>query len=152
LYKGMSFAIMFQVPALALFLSAYDASKHSLANLTQSANMSFFGLHSPETHLLSGMIAKAAGTVIWAPMNRIQSLASNSATGHAPLSLSEAYRLAKQVCQLEGVPGLWSGYNKSLSTLLPYTMIYFAAYEQFKMLARSITSSKASETTTRHDP
>ncbi|KAF8940900.1 hypothetical protein BGZ58_004129, partial [Dissophora ornata] len=31
-------------------------------------------------------------------------------------------------------------------------MIYFAAYEQFKMLARSITSSKASETTTRHDP
>ncbi|KAI1319239.1 hypothetical protein EDD11_004633 [Mortierella claussenii] len=145
LYKGIAFSLVFQVPALALFLSTYDASKRTIAQVTQSANLSFFHLWDAETHLLSGMTAKAAGTVIWAPMNRIQNLAnaaSPPATGQVPLTLREAYRLGKKVCRSEGVVGLWSGYTTTYTTLLPYTMIYFATYEQIKQLARWIKSSK----------
>ncbi|KAF9290929.1 hypothetical protein BGZ68_005669 [Mortierella alpina] len=136
-YKGASFAVMFQVPALATFLSTYDATKHGLAYMANAANMPSFQLHDTETHLVSGMIAKAAGTLVWAPMNRIQSVATHSATGPSPLTLKDAYRVARQICRSEGASGLWTGYSKSLSTLLPYTMIYFATYEQLKQMARA---------------
>ncbi|KAF9936342.1 hypothetical protein BGZ67_002454 [Mortierella alpina] len=136
-YKGASFAVMFQVPALAVFLSTYDATKHGLAYMAKAANMPSFQLHDSETHLVSGMMAKAAGTLVWAPMNRIQSVATQSTTGPAPLTLKDAYRVARQICRSEGASGLWTGYSKSLSTLLPYTMIYFATYEQLKQMARA---------------
>ncbi|KAF9958834.1 hypothetical protein BGZ72_010816 [Mortierella alpina] len=136
-YKGASFAVMFQVPALAAFLSTYDATKHGLAYMANAANLPSFQLHDSETHLVSGMIAKAVGTLVWAPMNRIQSVATHSATGPTPLTLQDAYRVARQICRSEGASGLWTGYTKSLSTLLPYTMIYFATYEQLKQMARA---------------
>ncbi|CAO3573174.1 unnamed protein product [Mortierella alpina] len=136
-YKGASFAVIFQVPALAAFLSTYDATKHGLAYMANAANVPSFQLHDTETHLVSGMMAKAAGTLVWAPMNRIQSVATHSAMGPSPLTLKDAYRVARQICRSEGASGLWTGYSKSLSTLLPYTMIYFATYEQLKQMARA---------------
>ncbi|KAG0212207.1 hypothetical protein BGX33_003792 [Mortierella sp. NVP41] len=110
--------------------------------MAQSANSSSFQVHHFGTHLISGLMAKMAGTTLWAPMNRIQSMAGHPGM---PLTLKEAYRLAKQVCRSEGLAGLWSGYRTSLSTLLPYTMLYFASYEQFKQMARWMVAEKAKD-------
>ncbi|KAF8963465.1 hypothetical protein BGZ46_000961 [Entomortierella lignicola] len=140
LYRGVSFALIFQVPALAIFLSTYDATKNGLAQLANFYNLQSFQLCHSETHLVSGMIAKVAGTAIWAPMQRIQSMATHPVLGQVPLTLKEACSIGKNICRLEGAAGLWSGYTKFLSTLLPYTMIYFATYEQFKQIARWIVS------------
>ncbi|KAF9347766.1 hypothetical protein BGX26_000778 [Mortierella sp. AD094] len=142
LYRGVSFALIFQVPALALFLSTYDATKHGIVHLAHLHNLQSFQLYHSETHLMSGLIAKAAGTIIWAPMQKIQSLATHPVLGQVPLTLKEACRIGKNICQAEGFGGLWSGYSKSLSTLLPYTMIYFATYEQLKQIARWMVSDK----------
>ncbi|KAF9436115.1 hypothetical protein BGZ76_004792 [Entomortierella beljakovae] len=87
------------------------------------------------------MFAKGAGTILWAPMQKIQSLATHPVLGQVPLTLKEAYHIGKNICLSEGVQGLWSGYTKSLSALLPYTMIYFATYEQLKQISRWIVSS-----------
>ncbi|KAF8931548.1 hypothetical protein BGZ47_011791 [Haplosporangium gracile] len=141
-YQGVSFALAFQVPALALFLSTYDGIKHALAHIADSENMSTFHIHHFETHLVSGLMAKMAGTTLWAPMNKIQSMAAHPAI---PLTLKEAFRLAKQVCRSEGLSGLWSGYRTTLSSLLPYTMLYFASYEQFKQMARWMVVEKAKD-------
>ncbi|KAG0087463.1 hypothetical protein BGZ93_007995 [Podila epicladia] len=141
LYRGVPFALIFQVPGLALFLSTYDATKHALAQTAQAANIQGFQLHDFETHLISGMIARAAGSIVWAPMTRLQSLAVHPSLGQAQLSLKGAFKLTKQICNSEGVAGMWSGYTKSFVTLLPYTMIYFATYEHFKQFARKIVAS-----------
>jgi hypothetical protein len=141
-YQGVSFALAFQVPALALFLSTYDGTKHALAHIADSENLSTFHIHHFETHLVSGLMAKMAGTTLWAPMNRIQSMAAHPAM---PLTLREAFRLGKQVCRSEGLSGLWSGYGATLSSLLPYTMLYFASYEQFKQMARWMVVEKAKD-------
>ncbi|KAG0336145.1 hypothetical protein BG000_006888 [Podila horticola] len=138
LYRGVPFALIFQVPGLALFLSTYDATKHILAQTAQAANIQAFQLHDFETHLVSGMMARAAGSIVWAPMTKLQSLAVHPSLGQAQLSLKDAFKLTKQICNSEGVAGMWSGYTKSLATLLPYTMIYFATYEHFKQFARKI--------------
>ncbi|KAK3842940.1 MAG: mitochondrial carrier domain-containing protein [Linnemannia gamsii] len=139
-YKGVSFALLFQVPALALFLSTYDGTKNGLANMAHSAGMSTFHVHHFETHMVSGLMAKMAGTTLWAPMNRIQSMTAHPAM---PMTLKEAFRLTKQVCRSEGLSGLWSGYGTTLSSLLPYTILYFASYEQFKQMARWMVVEKA---------
>ncbi|KAG0288524.1 hypothetical protein BGZ96_007729 [Linnemannia gamsii] len=141
-YQGVSFALAFQVPALALFLSTYDGTKHALAHIADSENMSTFHIHHFETHLVSGLMAKMAGTTLWAPMNRIQSMAAHPAM---PMTLKEAFRLGKQVCRSEGLAGLWSGYGTTLSSLLPYTMLYFASYEQLKQMARWMVVEKAKD-------
>ncbi|KAG0049030.1 hypothetical protein BGZ83_006129 [Gryganskiella cystojenkinii] len=144
IYRGVSFALIFQVPALTLFLSTYDASKHGLQYLAQSAGVSnLFQYHHIETHLLGGMMAKASGNLIWAPMNKLQSMANHPTLGPLPLTLQDAYRFAKQICTgSEGPAGLWSGYTKSFTSLLPYTMLYFATYEQCKHVARCFLSSE----------
>ncbi|KAF9333736.1 hypothetical protein BG006_003228 [Podila minutissima] len=141
LYRGVPFALIFQVPGLALFLSTYDATKHALAQTAQAANIQGFQLHDFETHLVSGMIARAAASIVWAPMMKLQSLAVHPSLGQAQLSLKAAFRLTKQICNSEGVAGMWSGYTKSLATLLPYTMLYFATYEHFKQFARKIIAN-----------
>ncbi|KAF9303644.1 hypothetical protein BGZ74_003366 [Mortierella antarctica] len=141
LYRGVPFALISQVPGLALFLSTYDATKHALAQTAQAANIQGFQLHDFETHLVSGMIARAAASIVWAPMTKLQSLAVHPSLGQAQLSLKDAFRLTKKICNSEGVAGMWSGYTKSLATLLPYTMLYFATYEHFKQFARKIVAS-----------
>ncbi|KAG0345102.1 hypothetical protein BG004_003966, partial [Podila humilis] len=140
LYRGVPFALIFQVPGLALFLSTYDATKHALAQSANTAHLNVFQIHAFETHLVSGLMAKVAGSLIWAPMNKLQSLAVHPSLGQAQLSLKEAFSLTKQICDTEGMAGMWSGYSKSLSTLLPYTMLYFATYEHFKQVARKVVA------------
>ncbi|KAF9902413.1 hypothetical protein EC991_004960 [Linnemannia zychae] len=110
--------------------------------MAHAEGMSNFQVHHFETHMVSGLMAKMAGTTLWAPMNRIQSMAAHPAM---PLTLKEAYRLGKQVCRSEGFSGLWSGYGATLSSLLPYTMLYFASYEQFKQMARWMVVEKAKD-------
>ncbi|KAF9206736.1 hypothetical protein BGZ59_011531 [Podila verticillata] len=141
LYRGVPFALIFQVPGLALFLSTYDATKHALAQTAQATNLHAFQLHDFETHLVSGMIARAAGSIVWAPMGKLQSLAAHPSLGQAQLGLRDAFRLTKQICNSEGIAGMWSGYTKTVATLLPYTMLYFATYEHFKQFARKIVAS-----------
>ncbi|KAG0051716.1 hypothetical protein BGZ83_003385 [Gryganskiella cystojenkinii] len=99
-------------------------------------------------------MAKVAGTFLWAPMIKLQTLqgqilGQSLATAGARLSLTRAYGLIKNVGQSpEGYKGLWSGYRPTLTTLLPYTMIYFAIYEQLKQLTRwVILNSKSEENT-----
>ncbi|KAF9400380.1 hypothetical protein BGZ94_005485, partial [Podila epigama] len=147
LYRDKPFALVFQVPGLALFLTTYDATKHGLAQAANSANLHLFQLHDVETHLVSGFIAKAVGNIVWAPMNRLQSLAHHPNHGQVHLSLKDAFQLTKHICSSEGMASMWSGYAKGLTTLLPYTMIYFATYEHFKQVARKIvaTSGKTSD-------
>lgn len=146
IYRGVSFAVIFQVPALTLFLSTYDASKHGLQRLAKSADISGFHYHHFETHLISGTLAKAAGNLIWAPMNKLQSMATHPTLGPLPLTLQDAYRLGRQICSNDGISGLWSGYTKSFTSLLPYTMLYFATYEQCKHAARWLLSETAQRT------
>jgi hypothetical protein len=89
-------------------------------------------------------MAKAAGSLIWAPMNRLQSMATHPTLGPLPLTLQDAYRLARQICSSsDGLFGLWTGYTKSFTSLLPYTMLYFATYEQCKHAARWLLSETA---------
>ncbi|KAG9322021.1 hypothetical protein KVV02_003410 [Mortierella alpina] len=147
-YRGVSFALI-NVPALAFFLSTYDAAKHGQAHVATALQFPRFHLHHFENHLISGMMAKVAGTILWAPMAKLNSLQSHHPSQES-LSFKNAFRLARQVCQSSprggGVLSLWSDYGTTLRALLPYTMLYFAVYEQLKQLARRIRSAYNGDT------
>ncbi|KAF9142215.1 hypothetical protein BGX30_003146 [Mortierella sp. GBA39] len=137
LYHGAPLALIINVPALAFFLSTYDATKHFIAYLSSSShlNLAHFQLHHFETHLISGLMAKVAGTILWAPQAKLSGMHGSH---HGQLSLQEALQLVKKVVASEGngVWSLWSGYRTTLKSLLPYTMLYFATYEKLKQFAR----------------
>ncbi|KAG0078428.1 hypothetical protein BGZ90_005253 [Linnemannia elongata] len=137
LYHGVPLALLINVPALAFFLSTYDATKHFIAYLASSSylNLTHFQLHHFETHLISGLMAKVAGTILWAPQAKLSRMQGSH---HGQLSLQEAIQLVKKVIANEGsgVWSLWSGYRTTLKSLLPYTMLYFATYEKLKQFVR----------------
>ncbi|KAF9166871.1 hypothetical protein DFQ26_006539 [Actinomortierella ambigua] len=145
LYQGVAFAVLFQVPGLALFLTTYDTCKNGIHKVVDMYAPELDGLFRPtstETHLLSGLLAKSSGNLVWSPMIRIQSI-HQSLTGspsQAPISIQNAVHAIRHILTTEGLPGLWSGYLKNVGSLLPYTMIYFATYEQFKQVARWVHS------------
>ncbi|KAG0345646.1 hypothetical protein BG004_003392 [Podila humilis] len=57
-----------------------------------------------------------------------------------PITVRDAVLFTKRLCRDQGggrgIVTLWSGYQKSAMTLLPYTAVYFAAYEKLKQLVR----------------
>ncbi|OAQ24210.1 mitochondrial carrier [Linnemannia elongata AG-77] len=68
--------------------------------------------------------------------------ASSSTTSMIPKYTSTA-NLARQIYQHEGFLGFYRGYFITLGVFVPYSMIYFAAYEQLKDMAwRKLHSSK----------
>ncbi|KAK3823642.1 MAG: mitochondrial carrier domain-containing protein [Linnemannia gamsii] len=143
LYHGVPLALIINVPALAFFLSTYDATKHGIAFVSSHLDFSHFQSHHFETHLISGMMAKVAGTILWAPMAKLTEMQRNSRHGHGgQLSLQEALLLIRKTVAAEGsgsgVWSLWSGYRTTLTSLLPYTMLYFATYEKLKQFARKV--------------
>ncbi|KAG0225263.1 hypothetical protein BGW42_004585 [Actinomortierella wolfii] len=145
LYQGIAFTSFFQVPGLALFLTTYDTCKHGLHKLIDVYAPELDGLFLPnntETHLLSGMLAKSSGNLIWSPMIRIQSMQQTLTGGpsQVPVSIRQALSAVRYILETEGLAGLWSGYLKNVGTLLPYTMIYFGTYEQLKQTARWLHS------------
>ncbi|KAF9978156.1 hypothetical protein BGZ73_003537 [Actinomortierella ambigua] len=145
LYQGVVFAAFFQVPGLALFLTTYDTCKNGMHRIVDIYAPELDGLFRPtntETHLLSGLLAKSSGNLIWSPMIRIQAIHQllTGCPSQAPISVQHALQAARHILETEGLPGLWSGYLKNVGSLLPYTMIYFATYEQLKHAARWIHS------------
>ncbi|KAG0277931.1 hypothetical protein BGZ96_002649 [Linnemannia gamsii] len=151
LYHGAPLALVINIPALAFFLSTYDATKHAIAFLASGLDLSHFQLHHFETHLISGMMAKVAGTILWAPQVKLVGMQGSH---HGQLSLREAFQLVKKVVAKEkgGVWSLWSGYGTTLTSLLPYTMLYFAVYEKLKQFARLAIISREEQQLLENEP
>ena len=121
LYRGFGISIIMQAPAVATYLTTYDASKK---HITIQTGLS---VTSAPVHLASGLIAETVSAVFWVPMEVIKQRAQVRSIGAA-----SSISIARDLLSREGPRALFSGYALTVGVYGPYAMIYFMAYERFK--------------------
>ncbi|KAG0736970.1 hypothetical protein G6F57_009373 [Rhizopus arrhizus] len=128
LYRGLPVALTFSVPALSVYLSCYEWTKHTLSTRYNISR------NSVTSHLFSGCAAEVAANTFFTPMevmkNRLQ-------TQHKGNTLW----LAKSIFKTEGIRGFFKGYWMALAVFVPHSMAYFVIYEKMKQWMGSNSSS-----------
>lgn len=117
---------MMQAPAVATYLSTYDEAKRQLSSVTPLQPS------SPALHLMSGLVAETVSAVFWVPMEVIKQRAQ---VRPGALSAASSTVIARDLLLNEGMRGLFKGYGLTIGVFGPYAMLYFAAYERFKLIA-----------------
>ncbi|KAG0044946.1 hypothetical protein BGZ83_009770 [Gryganskiella cystojenkinii] len=154
LYRGLPIALTLSVPGLSVYLTAYDLTKEHLAR-----KFSFLGTDTVLNHLSSAVVAEVSSGLFWTPMEILKSkqqVENMSASTHFATKISSAttgstsipaassittktrtgtFALAKKIYRQEGLAGFYRGYFITLGVFVPYSMIYFATYEQLKEMA-----------------
>lgn len=126
LYRGFGISIVMQAPAVATYLSTYDEAKERITRATSLSPT------SPAVHLVSGLVAETVSAVFWVPMEVIKQRAQVRA---GAMSAASSTIIARDLMINEGPKALFKGYGLTLGVFGPYAMIYFAAYEKFKLTA-----------------
>eukprot|EP00188_Purpureofilum_apyrenoidigerum_P000287 Plantae.Rhodophyta-Purpureofilum_apyrenoidigerum.ctg11185.p1 GENE.Plantae.Rhodophyta-Purpureofilum_apyrenoidigerum.ctg11185~~Plantae.Rhodophyta-Purpureofilum_apyrenoidigerum.ctg11185.p1 ORF type:complete len:313 (-),score=29.06 Plantae.Rhodophyta-Purpureofilum_apyrenoidigerum.ctg11185:81-974(-) len=133
LYRGFGITASMQAPGVATFLTTYDVSKAKLVQWTGFSPM------SPLVHLVSGLAAETVSAVFWVPMEVLKQRAQlRDASASSIVAL-------RDLVKHEGFAALFRGYMLTIGVFGPYSMIYFASYEQWKhMLCRklNVTTSR----------
>ncbi|KAF8978530.1 hypothetical protein BGZ46_006370 [Entomortierella lignicola] len=164
LYRGLPIALTLSAPGLSVYLTAYDLTKEKISHqfsflgkdsvinhLTSAAiaeilsglfwtpmevlkskqQVENFG-SSPTSSLTSKSLRIPASVSSF-------STAATTAKAQQPLPKTRTpistVDLAKKIYQQEGFIGFYRGYFITLGVFVPYSMIYFAAYEQLKEMA-----------------
>ncbi|KAI8344623.1 mitochondrial carrier domain-containing protein [Chlamydoabsidia padenii] len=123
LYSGLSVTLLFSVPALSVYLTSYEATKHYLDQHDIIARDRL------ANHMVSGGTAEILAGTLFTPM---EVLKNQLQTSSSPPTRSATFGLARTIYRQEGLTGFYRGYWMGLVVFLPHTMIYFATYERFK--------------------
>ncbi|KAG0244956.1 hypothetical protein BGX31_008307 [Mortierella sp. GBA43] len=127
------------VPGLSVYLTAYDLSKDAFAR-----RFPYLSSDSVLNHMASAVVAEVSSGLFWTPMevlkskqqvenlSRPKSKSAYAQWSRRPISTQQ---LAKKIFDREGLLGFYRGYFITLGVFVPYSMIYFATYEQLKDMA-----------------
>ncbi|KAG9323020.1 hypothetical protein KVV02_008088 [Mortierella alpina] len=165
LYRGLPIALTLSAPGLSVYLTAYDLSKERIARLLPSylgtetvanhlasalvAEVTSGLFWTPMEILKSKQQVETLSPAAAASSSRSSSksisvqarttsttaaaaAASASASAAKPISTLD---LARKIYYQEGILGFYRGYFITLGVFVPYSMIYFATYEQLKAMA-----------------
>ncbi|EGF79248.1 hypothetical protein BATDEDRAFT_25872 [Batrachochytrium dendrobatidis JAM81] len=156
-FRGIGVTLCFSVPGMSLYLATYDELKLRLGETELLG-----GSSSLWTHALAGAGAECISSVFWTPMEVLKTKLQMGvgATGASYDVLNEkrrsegsrTLRLAKDIYQTFGMRGFYRGYLLSQAVFIPYTMIYFVTYEQFKQTWCRLFSTKSLTDDTSSNP
>ncbi|TPX55465.1 hypothetical protein PhCBS80983_g05312 [Powellomyces hirtus] len=144
LYRGLPVALLFSVPALSVYLGAYDYSKTKLGKWGKLGEEDAMGVHA-----IASCCAEVLSGALWTPMEvlknklQVQTKATNPTIGSL-----HTWALCKSIYRNEGLRGFYKGYFLALGVFVPYTMVYFMSYEQLKMRAAAILLPKSASSLT----
>ncbi|KAF9285835.1 hypothetical protein BGZ68_003535 [Mortierella alpina] len=163
LYRGLPIALTLSAPGLSVYLTAYDLSKERIARLFPSyigtdtvanhltsaliAEVSSGLFWTPMEILKSKQqvetLSPAAASSFSLSSSKSTSTQARTASTTAAAAAASASTakpistldLARKIYRQEGILGFYRGYFITLGVFVPYSMIYFATYEQLKAMA-----------------
>lgn len=125
LYRGFGVAFVASAPASCLYFSAYEVAKREL------------GDGGVGVHLAAGLFAEAVSCVLFVPIDVLKERLQVQVQGGAsPVYYRNARDAVRQIVRSgEGLRGLYRGYGATLVSFGPFSAVYFALYEEFRMRA-----------------
>ncbi|KAI9096986.1 mitochondrial carrier domain-containing protein, partial [Phlyctochytrium arcticum] len=133
---GFAMSLTFCIPATILYLCTYEAFRN---------NANFLG--NPETssliHFIGGALAEIISNVFWCPMEVVkgrQQAAIKATppprTGYVDQSSNPSdmttWGFCSDIFRRQGLTGFFVGFWFGILVYLPYSVIYFVFYEDFK--------------------
>jgi hypothetical protein len=141
LYRGFGAVACGTVPGHALYFAGYETCKDTL--LPKGCDQPHDKVYEVASHLTSGFVADIFGSLVWTPMDvvkqRLQVFRASAAShsGSAPQatnSYPNSATVFASILREEGPFGLYKGFMAGLMTYGPYVSLYFAMYEQWKIV------------------
>ncbi|KAJ3177402.1 hypothetical protein HDU87_004421 [Geranomyces variabilis] len=134
LYRGLPVALLFSVPALSVYLGAYDQSKAALAAWGGIGTEDSMGVHAA-----ASCTAEILSGALWTPMEVLKNkLQVQTKATHPTIGKMHTWNLCKSIYAEHGLRGFFKGYFIALGVFIPYTMVYFMSYEQLKLAAAKV--------------
>jgi len=125
LYAGLPVALTIGIPALSVYLSAYEGAKAFLSTRIQNEDGSI--MKQLPVFLAAGMTAEVASAAIWTPMDVVKSRLQKGEDG-----TNSARVLIRRIWREEGYRGVFRGYWMSIAVWGPQVSFYWMLYESLK--------------------
>ncbi|KAF7973963.1 hypothetical protein HWV62_13932 [Athelia sp. TMB] len=126
LYAGLPVAVVVGIPALSIYLSAYEGAKALLSAHFPAADGSQGLARQLPIFLAAGMTAEVASATIWTPMEVVKSRLQRGGEGNS------ATMLLKRIWREEGHRGVFRGFWMGIAVWGPQVSLYWMFYETLK--------------------
>ena len=137
MYKGISVVAMGSAPGAALFFSTYESMKHVLndrfgygAGAAEQHTTRL--LPQPAIHMLAASIGEVIACIVRVPTEVIKQRMQAGSGGAAKASMWDTF---SSLWRIEGVQGLYKGFNITIMREIPFAFIQFPIYESLKVYA-----------------
>ncbi|GAA5963811.1 hypothetical protein JCM3765_004025 [Sporobolomyces pararoseus] len=127
LYAGLPVAIGFSVPALAVYMTTYEATKRYIAENFVSKHEKPTLLQQLPIFVAAGTAAELASGAIWTPLDVLKSRLQKGQEG-----TTSALVLSRKIIKEEGIKGLFRGYMLGNFLYVPNISVYWMTYESLK--------------------
>lgn len=137
-YKGISVVAMGSAPGAALFFSTYESMKHVLNDHFGSGAASaqqhprLLVLPQPAIHMLAASVGEVIACIVRVPTEVIKQRMQAGSGGAAKASMWDTL---SSLWRMEGVQGLYKGFNITIMREIPFAFIQFPIYESLKVYA-----------------
>jgi len=121
LWSGLSPTLLMAVPATVMYFTSYDQLKPRISRLFQLKTDNLF------VPVLSGGLARCVTVAVVSPIELIRTKMQSK-----KLSYQELGSVIRQSVKLGGVQSLYIGMWSTLLRDVPFSMLYWTLYEQFK--------------------
>jgi hypothetical protein len=132
LYKGFGSVFVGTIPGHALYFSGYEFFKKmflSEKSVQENKTVRIVG------HLAAGFFADICGSLVWTPMDVVKQRLQ--VQDKSNMLYSSSFDAFKSIIKSDGPAGLYRGFLLALMTYGPYVSIYFALYEEWKIIIKN---------------
>lgn len=124
-WKGLSPLLVMSVPLTVIYYTAYDTLKFTLGFRPDATNLA--AVAAP---MVAGCISRTASVTVIAPLE----LMRTKLQSRKNYRYSELFPIIRNAVRQEGILSLWRGLAPMLLRDVPFSMIYWLGFEQFKVL------------------
>ncbi|KAG8461061.1 hypothetical protein KFE25_003630 [Diacronema lutheri] len=118
-YTGVSAAAAGSMPGAALFFGTYTLAKGELHQLSPSTP-------DPVIHMTAASMGEVAACIVRVPTEIVKQRMQAGRYASAPIAI-------RDIVSVSGVRGLFRGYMSTLAREIPFALIQFPLYENFKL-------------------
>lgn len=125
IYKGLTAAAIGSAPGAALFFGTYTLTNAEIKLHVPAAP-------DPLVHMVAASCGEVAACIVRVPTEIVKQRTQAGRYSHASVAI-------RDILSTCGVPGLFRGFTSTLVREIPFALVQFPLYEQFKLqLARTL--------------
>ena len=123
-WKGLSPLLVMSVPLTVIYYTAYDKLKFMLGFRPDATNLA--AVSAP---MVAGCVARTLSVTVISPLELIRTKLQSREN----YRYSELFPIIRNAVKQEGILSLWRGLSAMLLRDVPFSMVYWLGFEQFKV-------------------